>query len=256
MTVNEELVTKITEEIFRRLSAVSSPQKAGQAKIPVSTELLVVGPLEVLPTGVVQALKDNFQITVIDSFDQPDVPGAQLLMTSLGLQPLVRVPYGDEGCTIEGRALLRALLEGRQAVVWDGGIQWRRYQCTAPKLLISGYLASEAALKGAGVRIVSDSAILTALSSPPCCRPSQAGISGETGHRSGPELPAWSGAGQKDLGQAAPAAPCGGGRVLTEAKIKQLCPTGPGVFTLAPGDVLTPLALDYLSASKIVVRKP
>jgi hypothetical protein len=63
------------------------------------------------------------------------------------------------------------------------------------------------------------------------------------------------GAGQERAGNGAGGrAPGPGRRVLTEADLRAACPVagGPGqTFRLSPGDILTPLAQDYVQSMKI-----
>jgi ethanolamine utilization protein len=235
--VSDELVTTITNEILRRLnlpSGVKNPglQTASQEKKP----LLTVGPLDVLSESNLASIKKRYEIYTIDAWEASGLPCAPLLMTSLGLQALCRVACGDEGCTVEGRALLSALLEGRTAVVLNSGIVWHNYKNTAPKTLLAAYQAHEAALKNAGVKFVSQDDILAALE--------------------GPKVPAWSPCLSPNYQAVCPAT-VKAGQVYTESKVQQLFPpdSGPGQFKLHPGDILTPLAKDYLLGQKITIAK-
>jgi hypothetical protein len=231
--VRDELVDRIVAEIVKRVAAKEaaaqspSPPPCPAAKPP----LLVSGPLGALAPETAAALSAQFDIVAAESFDTSGLPRAPLLMTGLGLQALVRVSQGDEGCTVEGRLLLEALLEGRRAVILEGGIVWRRHQGTAPKPLIASYLACEAALASCGALIRPDSLILEALKAP-------------IGPPAAPAAPARC---------QAPGLPPRAGRVLSEARVRELFPrgTGPATLELSPGDVLTPLARDYLLAQKI-----
>jgi ethanolamine utilization protein len=237
--VNDELVTKITNEILRRLN--SPGLKAADGK-PAKKPLLTVGPLESLSVPVQTALKERYEICSVDTWESSDLPSAPLLMTTLGLQALCRVASGDEGCTIEGRVLLSALLEGRTAVLLNTGLVWRRFKDTAPKVLEANYLSYESTLRSAGLKIVSNDEILTALE--------------------GPLAPAWSPSLSPLYQAICPAAQTKTaravrGRVLTENCVQELFPkgSGPGEFKLNCGDILTPLAKDYLLAQKITVTK-
>jgi hypothetical protein len=245
VTIPEELVAKVTEEIIRRLAAGSPPAPAAPASGGPRPDLIVVGPpsdpLGRLPAEAAQAVKSAYAIHPVCSFEAEGLPKVPVLLPCLPIQPLVRVAYGDEGCTVEGRQLLCALLEGRKAVVWEDGIVWRRYAQTAPKSLVAIWRRCEAALMEAGVCIVSAGEILPALSGGPKAAP-------------GPLPPAWSGAGQR-IGPDS-ALPPSSSRVLTEAKVMELFPkgSGPGSLSLAPGELLTPLAKDWLAAQKIQIR--
>jgi len=51
--------------------------------------------------------------------------------------------------------------------------------------------------------------------------------------------------------------PRGRRRILTEADVRAACPVagGPGqILSLAPGDILTPLAQDYVQSLKIILE--
>ncbi|MDR2442186.1 MAG: hypothetical protein LBE31_01535 [Deltaproteobacteria bacterium] len=265
MIFNEDLVQKITAEILRRLSikpssgdqkeALDSPKAntfptspaISEPKIPAELKpLMVVGALDALPQETTKALSEIYSFNIIGTFDnQPHIPGAPLLLTSLGIQPLVRVAYGDEGCTIEGRALLRALLEGRRAVIWDEGVKWRAYRTTAPRSLIAGYLTYEAALKTAGVKIVSYHGLIKALSD-----------NNQNAKAYPPSPPPWSGAGQKSLSY--PKIDTSSqGRIITEAAVKTMISAAstPGLFEIGPRDILTPLAKDYLASLRLKIVK-
>ena len=246
MIITDDLVATITAEIIRRLSGSEAPKPAA-ASIGLKPDLIVTGPpgdpLGRLPEGVALAIKAAYAIHPVNSFDAEGLPKVPVLLPVLPIQPLVRVANGDEGCTIEGRQLLCALLEGRTAVVWEDGIVWRRYEKTAPKSLISIWRGCEESLKEAGAKLVPSDGILSALSgraplSPASCL-APAGL-----------IPAWSGAAQRTNERISTEGPA---RVLTEAKVKEMRPPGsePRVLALRPGDVLTPLARDYLAAQKI-----
>jgi hypothetical protein len=163
-----------------------------------------------------------------------------LLILSLGLQALVQVASGDEGCTEEGRALLSALIDDRPAVALSAGVAWRSLPPTAPRVLISLYQTAEALLKNAGLVIARESDLISALSGK-AFRPQDAAVSGWgrpapsdwTGERAGGRV-----------------------RVLTESAVSNLFPEGSGgPLKLLRGDVLTPLACDWLLAKKIPVIK-
>ncbi|MDR1308318.1 MAG: hypothetical protein LBL95_00170 [Deltaproteobacteria bacterium] len=231
MIINDELVTRITEEILRRLRA------AGQGQAPAAKRppLLVVGPLSALGQGCRDALAARFDLVPISGLSQDGRPEAPLLVTSLGLQALVQVASGDEGCTEEGRAILSALIAGRPAVALESGLAWRSLPPTAPRVLLSLYQTSEALLKNAGLRIAPESGLLPALTDGPAPAPAAGGPQ--------PGAPACCPAPR-------------GARVLTESAVSALFPEGStGTLRLARGDILTPLARDLLLARKIAVSR-
>jgi len=221
MEINDELVQKITEELWRRLGP-QAPAADGRPR------LLVVGDSAVLQPASWAELQKHFE--VLENQADCCVPPEAVLVTSLSLQALVRVAAGDEGCTPEGLALMTALLEGRPAAVLKSGLVWRRYQGTAPRPLLDRYVRCEDLLVSYGVKLVDEAEIIPALLG-----------------RS---------VGRRDPVQAAPASgrPRGRRRVLTEAEVRVACPAagGPGqTLRLAPGDLLTPLARDYVQSLKI-----
>jgi hypothetical protein len=240
MIITDELVTKIAEEIARRIAAGQAPPPPAAAGPSGSKpDLIVAGPagdpLSCLPAAAAEAVRGAFAVHPVSAFEAEGLPKVPVLLPRLPIQPLVRVAHGDEGCTVEGRQLLCALLEGRTAVVWDDGIVWRRYAATAPGSLVAIWRRCEAALAEAGVRIVPAEGLVAALTGKPPASLAK------------PEAAA-----PIDLPPAAT-------RVLTESKVMALFPPGspPGELALGPGDVLTPLAKDYLSAAKIrVARRP
>ena len=82
-------------------------------------------------------------------------------------------------------------------------------------------------------------------------------ITEEVRRRLGPEAPAETTAETVRPGPAAPAPVRGRRRVLTEAEVRAACPLagGPGqTLSLEPGDILTPLARDYVQSLKIDLR--
>ena len=221
MEITDELVRKITAEISRRLEPETSAT-AGRAR----PRLLVVGDPAALSPEARAEIRKYFEM-----LEDPDsLAHEAVLVTSLGIQALVRVAAGDEGCTPEGRALLTALLEGRPAAVLKTGLVWRRHQGTAPRPLLDRYIRCEDLLAGYGVKFVDEAEIIAAL----------------LGKSAGRDRPA----------SAAPVSgrPRGRRRVLTESEVRAACPVagGPGqTLNLAPGDLLTPLARDYVQSLKI-----
>jgi hypothetical protein len=252
VSVPEVLVSRITEEIIKRLAAGRPPKAEGccPAAAPIPAPDLIVagspGALSSLPAPIAEAVRAAFSVHEVSAFDGEGPSGAPLLLPILPVQSLVRVAEGDEGCTVEGRQLLKALCEGRPAVVWEGGIVWRQFEKTAPRALVSLWRRREDDLRAYGVKLVPQEGILAALS---CSAPGKPGALAP----SNTPIPAWSGAGQRLPGYTD--APHGATRVLTEALVMTMHPpgSGPGRLVLEPDDVLTPLARDYLAAQKITV---
>ncbi|MDR2300600.1 MAG: hypothetical protein LBF38_00905 [Deltaproteobacteria bacterium] len=238
MIIDDELVTRVTDEILKLLKAKAS--QAGQTgpgpvTAPVTDPgaksrptLMVVGPLDALSEKGQGVLAENFSIMPIRGLDQSGRPKAPLLITSLGLQALVQVASGDEGCTEEGRALLSNLLEGRSVAALESGVAWRKLGPLAPRVLVSLYRSAEATLVSAGLKIVPESGLIRAL-----CAQGTLGGGVAKGYPGGQ-----------------------GSRVLTESVVKNLFPDGAvGPLELRPGDILTPLGRDYLASKKIDIVK-
>jgi ethanolamine utilization protein len=223
MEITDELVQKITAELWRRIGPEAPAPRA-------RPRLLLAGGLEILSPEARAEIEKHFELKAAPE-DGRALPEAEaVLVTSLSIQALVRVAAGDEGCTTEGRALLAALLEGRPAAVLTSGLAWRRYQGTAPRPLLDRYVRCEDVLASYGVKLVDEAEIIAAL----------LGRSAQEGR------PA----------QASAAAPPARNRrrVVNETEVRSLCPVagGPGqTLKLSPGDILTPLALDYVQSLKI-----
>jgi hypothetical protein len=224
MEITDELVNKITAELWRRLEP--------SARTPVARpRLLVVGEPEALSPAARAEILKHFEVLENQGDCCASFEADSVLVTRLSLQALVRVAAGEEGCTPEGRALMAALLQGRPAAVLTSGLIWRRCQTTAPRPLLDRYVRCEDLLTSYGVKLVDEAEIIAAL----------------LGRSAGRERP----------GSAAPvsAAPISGRRrVLTEAEVRAACPVagGPGqTLNLGPGDFLTPLARDYVQSLKL-----
>ncbi|MDR2725886.1 MAG: hypothetical protein LBC90_07515, partial [Candidatus Adiutrix sp.] len=220
MEITDELVRKITAELLRRLGP-EIPAAMGRPR------LLVVGDPAALSTEARAEINEHFE--VLENPADCGLSREAVLITSLSIQALVRVAAGDEGCTPEGRALLAALLEGRPAAVLKTGLAWRRCQGTAPRPLLDRYVRCEDLLASYGVKLVDETEITAALL-------------GKSMGRSWtvPAVPA-------------PRRPAGRKRVLTESEVRALCPASGGprqTLSLAPGDILTPLARDYVQSLK------
>ncbi|MDR2386818.1 MAG: hypothetical protein LBE80_04435 [Deltaproteobacteria bacterium] len=234
MIIDEQLVTRVTNEILKLLKAKGAPASPPGPPAPepakpeaAKATLMVVGPLSALSEKTQSLLAEKFSLLPIRGLDQSGRPQAPLLITALGLQALVQVASGDEGCTEEGRALLSALLEARAVWALEAGLAWRKLSPLAPRVLVSIYRSAEATLVSAGLKIVPESGLMEAL-------------------------------GQKNPLALVSTKPRAGqsSRVLTESILKNLFPEGAlGPLELRPGDILTPLGRDYLLAKKIPILK-
>ena len=220
MEITDELVGRITAELWRRLSPETPPAD-------VRPRLLLTGDPKALSPEARSEIQNHFEILESPVYSEASPAAEAVLVTCLSLQALVRVAAGDEGCTPEGRDLLTALLEGRPAAVLKSGLVWRRFQGTAPRPLLDRYVRSEDILVSYGVKLVDEAEITAALL-------------GRSAPRDRPPRPA--------------PAPRPRRRVLTENEVRAACPVagGPGqTLCLAPGDVLTPLARDYVQSLRI-----
>jgi hypothetical protein len=259
--IDDALVIKVTDQILKLIKASgglptgtdpagtgpagavppANGQTAGISLGAAKPPLMIVGPTAALSEKCLAALAERFSLVPISGLDQRGRPKAPLLVTSLGLQALVQVASGDEGCTEEGRAILSALLESRPVAALEAGVAWRAIPQTAPRGLVSLYRKAEATLVSFGLKIVPESGLLRALGSKP---------------GSG-----YSGSSHTSPGCLSPTAACPTGpgrgqsrRVLTESVVKNLFPEGTGgPLELSRGDVLTPLARDWLSANRIAI---
>jgi hypothetical protein len=242
--ITDELVTRVTNEILRLIgasgqgAAIAPPGCPSGAEACRKPPLLVVGPQSALSEGCLASLASHFELVPIRGLDQGGRPKAPLLVTSLGLQALVQVASGDEGCTEEGRAILAALLDGQPAVALESGLAWRALTQAAPRALVSLYQTAETHLKNAGLKIAKENELLAALTGKPSTALS------------------WSGPAGRQSPCPQQAEPRKIVRVLTEPVVSNLFPNGSGgPLLLKPGDILTPLARDWLLARKIQVTK-
>ena len=238
MQISDDLIKYITGELMKRLAGglpVPSP-----AARPL---LHLVGRREDLSTPALMRLQENFEIFEHRLWEDELPREACALITSLGIQPLVRVAEGDEGCTVEGRVLLAALLNGQSVCALRDGLVWRRYLNTAPKGLLSRYGHYESLLQGYGLKIVGENEVVEALLGRG--RPARAPAA---------FMPA------APLPEPAPAfsrSP-GGRRVWSESEVMSACPASGGLgqtLNISRGDIMTPLARDYVLAMKINLIK-
>lgn len=235
MQISEDLVQHITRELMKRLGLAGVEPAA-----PAPVKLLhLVGPREALSTQAMGTLVKNFNIYEHKNWDEDLPPDASVLITSLSIQALVRVAEGDEGCTVEGRVLLAALLNGQPVAALKDGLLWRRYQHTGPKGLLAKYVHYENVLQSYGLKLVDEDDIAKTLLGQGCAAPKAAGFSmGQS----------WS----EPVKTVAKAA--GRRKVFSENDLMIACPVAGGLgqtLRLGPGDLLTPLAQDYAKAMKI-----
>ncbi len=232
MSINEDVVQYITSELIKRFG------QQLQAQAPAKPRLCLVGDTARLSTPTLSELEKNFELLRFQNWDDPWPAEALVLITELGLQALVRVAEGDEGCTVEGRALLRALLNGQSVAALSDGLAWRAYEHSAPPKLLERYRRCEETLCGYGLRLVEEKELCSV-------------FIGSQARLKAPDSPS------KTV--AAPLPPRRGGRrVWTEADIIKACPLSQGdgqQLRLEPGDLLTPLAQDYVKAMKIIVLR-
>ena len=232
MQISDDLIQHITRKLMKRLEAENMLDVA-LAEAPARPLLHLVGSLGDLSAPALARLQEKFDIREHKSWDDELPPQAAVLITSLNIQALVRVAEGDEGCTVEGRALLTALLNGQPVAALSGGLVWRRYQATAPKELLARYARCEKTLVSYGLKLVEEDQVAGALLGQVKTEVIQC-----------PPL----------LLNQVPARR----RVWSEVAVMAACPAASGggqTLRLGPGDVLTPLARDYIAAMTINVVK-
>lgn len=239
MQISDDLIQHITRELMKRLAA-DSPSALTAAAKPL---LHLVGSRGDLSTPALARLHEYFEVCEHLNWEDELPREASVLITSLNIQALVRVTEGDEGCTVAGRALLAALLNGQPVAALKDGLVWRRYLSTAPKGLLARYGHCENVLQGYGLKLVDEDQVVEALLGRPLSAPQSPQIR--------PAVP---------LPEPAPAfSPSPSGRrVLSEASVMAACPASQGLgqtLRLEAGDVLTPLAQDYILAMKINMVK-
>lgn len=234
MQISDDLIQHITRELMKRLGGQS-------AEKPL---LHLVGSREDMSTPALARLQDSFEVHEHRDWEETLPSNASVLITKLGIQALVRVTEGDEGCTVEGRALLTALLNGQPVAVLKDGMVWRRYLSTAPRGLLNRYAHCESVLQSYGLKLVSEDEVAAALLGR---RPASAPLAPAA-------MPP----------QPLPEAtftfvkPRAGRRVISEADLMSECPVAKGYgqsLRLGPGDLLTPLARDYALTMKIDLIK-
>jgi hypothetical protein len=231
MEIDESLVTMITQELLKRLG--KGETLAGGTEKNEKPPLFLVGGASVLSPPVLASLESRFGIIAHDSLDADFPEDASVLVTKMSIQALTRVSEGDEGCTPEGHALLWAVLRGKTAVILEEGMVWRAFGGTMPRPLLEKYCAHERALASYGIKIVKD-ADIAAVFSGGACPPRTVTIP------AGPEI--------KPAGK----------RVISERELTLVCPESKGygqTFAIGPRDILTPLAVEYVTRMRIVVSR-
>jgi hypothetical protein len=240
MNISAELVDYITRELVKRLNPGAAPPPAAPDAAPKPL-LHLVGRAADLGAPALARIQERFIVREHLDWDEPLPPEASVLITSLNIQALVRVADGDEGCTVAGRTLLAALLNGQPVAALKDGLVWRRYQGTAPKALLARYSRCESVLQGYGLKLADEDEVVEALlGRAPTAPPPLVFASVRQGPP--PVRPK----------------PAGGRRVLAESDLIAACPVagGPGqTLRLSPGDILTPLAQDYARAMRINLVK-
>ena len=233
MQISDDLIKHITRELMKRLGSQA-------AEKPL---LHLVGSREDMSTPALARLQDNFEVHEHRDWEEALPSNASVLITKLGIQALVRVAEGDEGCTVEGRALLTALLNGQPVAALKDGLVWRRYLSTAPRGLLNRYTHCESVLQSYGLKLVGEDEVAAALLGR---RPDSAPLAPAA-------MP------PQPLPEAAfTFKPRRGRRVISEADLMNECPVAKGSgqsLRLGPGDLLTPLANDYARAMQIDIIK-
>ena len=237
MQITDELVKYITAELLKRLNPQSSVELKAEKKL-----LHLVGPKEALSTITTAKLNECFEIYHHQNWDDALPLNAVVLLTELNLQALVRVAEGDEGCTVAGRCLMTAILNGQTVVALEEGLVWRHYLSTAPKPLLAKYAGYERILQSYGLKITREENLLQVL----CGHKTQ--VTADSSFVA--PVPAIANAVSPNAGR--------GRKAISEAAIKAACPEDKGfgqTFTLNSDEILTPLAKDYAQVMKLNIIK-
>ncbi|MDR2482448.1 MAG: hypothetical protein LBD08_02320 [Treponema sp.] len=232
MEVNDALVTAITQELLKRLGGCPSP--AGKKP------LVIAGDPSILGADALASLEGSYDIISHSGLEALFPDNAEVLVTKLSVQALVRLSDGDAGCTSEGAALLWALLRGKKPVIVEEGIEWRGFKDAMSPALAAKYASCERTVAAYGAVFTGESNVVKVLSGKACPAPVPAGLGA----------------------QAVSAAPSRGTgarkRVLSEVEVMRLCPLAAGegqVIEIGLTDILTPLAADYVAKMRITVNR-
>lgn len=238
MEIDDTLVSLITQELLKRLEQGNlSVSLEEQEKTP----LILIGGTAPLSADALASLKHRFHILGHDTLEETHLPdNAPVLATTLSIQALTQVSAGDPGSTPEGYGLLWAILRGKTPFVLEEGIEWRRFGTTMPRSLYEKYTGYEKIIAGYGIKIIKEKDVVSSLL-------------GKS------RLPSP----EKPLPVASPVSPPvmgrpPGKRVITETELMRLCPLSKGkgqTLVIGSGDILTPLALDYVTTMQISVCK-
>lgn len=160
------LVKNVLEELKKRLAQESiTKQREKSAAIPPAKRALVIGELS---SDERLLLSNDYELlTVKNSLGQSqDQYGSSteedlcqscqiFIAATLSVSALAQAAAG---CPVssDARALVSALLLGKQVYLLENGIEYRRYRPTAHKTLYSLYQRYEDMLLNAGARIVPD----------------------------------------------------------------------------------------------------
>ena len=226
MEVNDALVTAITRELLKRLGGGGSP--AGKRP------LVIAGDTSILGAAALASLEGSYDIARHSGLEALFPGNAEVLVTQLGVQALVRLADGDAGCTSEGAALLWAL----KPVIIEEGIEWRGFKNTMCPALAAKYVSCERTLAAYGAVFTGAGTVVQALSGKACPAPAVFGA------------PALSAAPARGTGARK--------RVLSEVDVMRLCPLAAGTeqaMEIGLTDILTPLAEDYISKMRITVNR-
>jgi ethanolamine utilization protein len=236
MKIDDALVTAITRELLKRLGS-------GEVLSPaVKKSLVIAGDASNLQSSTRSSLEAECDIQWHDSLEAGFSDDAEVLITKLSIQGLVRLAEGDAGCTPEGAALLWALLRGKRPVIMEEGIEWRGFKETLSPALAAKFNAHEKSLASYGAVFVREAdvpGVLIGGSSSGCPK-----LTVNSGTASAPVSVPPGGAKRK--------------RVIGEIELMRLCPEAGGfgqVLEIGSKDILTPLAKDYVAKMQVTVNR-
>ena len=232
MEINDALVTAITRELLKRLGSGETLPAAGKKRLVVSGDLSDLG------AQAQASLQECYDITGHSGLEADFPEDAEVLVTRLGVQALVRLSEGDAGCTPEGAALLWALLRGKKPVIVEEGIEWRRHKNAMCPSLAAKYGSHERTLALYGAVFAKEAALAAVLGGGAC--------------RASPCAAA------QCVAAPSPARGSGGKKVISEVEMMRLCPASAGAgqsVEIGARDILTPLAEDYVSKMRITVNR-